>query len=151
MSIKVSTAICFHPSLFFIQRKPKSSIILAGTLDCVNQKSQVLVGTIFNRMLHQGLLDTSALVFCDSHISYNTLHSLPQYPYSDFPQGHVYIHTHTHTHTHTLMLTHTCHMCTWRREWQPIPVFLPRESHEQRSLVGCCPWGRTESDTTEAT
>ena len=24
----------------------------------------------------------------------------------------------------------------WRREWQPTPVFLPRESHGQRSLVG---------------
>ena len=24
----------------------------------------------------------------------------------------------------------------WRREWQPTPVFLPGESHEQRSLVG---------------
>ena len=32
----------------------------------------------------------------------------------------------------------------WRRKWQPTPVFLPRESHGQRSLVGCCPWGRTE-------
>ena len=42
-------------------------------------------------------------------------------------------------------------MYGWRRKWQPTPVFLPRESHEQRSLVGCCPWGRTESDTTEAT
>ena len=30
-------------------------------------------------------------------------------------------------------------------------MFLPRESHGQRSLVGCCPWGCTESDTTEAT
>ena len=39
----------------------------------------------------------------------------------------------------------------WRRKWQPIPVFLPGESHGQRSLVGCSPWGRTESDTTEAT
>ena len=29
--------------------------------------------------------------------------------------------------------------------------FLPRESCAQRSLVGCCPWGRTELDTTEAT
>ena len=26
-----------------------------------------------------------------------------------------------------------------RRKWQPTPVFLPRESHGQRSLVGCCP------------
>ena len=39
----------------------------------------------------------------------------------------------------------------WRRKWQPTPVFLPRESQGQRSLVGCRLWGRTESDTTEAT
>ena len=39
----------------------------------------------------------------------------------------------------------------WRRKWQPTPVFLPGESCGQRSLVGCCPWGRTELDTTEAT
>ena len=25
----------------------------------------------------------------------------------------------------------------WSRKWQPTPVFLPRESHRQRSLVGC--------------
>ena len=29
----------------------------------------------------------------------------------------------------------------WRRKWQPTPVFLPGESHGQRSLVGCSPWG----------
>ena len=40
-------------------------------------------------------------------------------------------------------------MISWRRKWQPTPVFLPEESHEQRSLVGCCPWGCTESDMTE--
>ena len=28
----------------------------------------------------------------------------------------------------------------WRRAWQPIPVFLPRESHEQRSLAGYSSW-----------
>ena len=39
----------------------------------------------------------------------------------------------------------------WRRKWQPTPVFLPVESQGQGSLVGCCLWGRTESDTTEAT
>ena len=39
----------------------------------------------------------------------------------------------------------------WRRKWQPTPVFLPGESQGQRSLVGCCPWDPTESDTTEAT
>ena len=39
----------------------------------------------------------------------------------------------------------------WRRKWQPTSVFLPRESQEWGSLVGCRLWGRTESDTTEAT
>ena len=39
----------------------------------------------------------------------------------------------------------------WRRKWQPTPVFLPGESQGRRSLVGCSLWGRTESDTTEAT
>ena len=39
----------------------------------------------------------------------------------------------------------------WRRKWQPAPVFLPGESHGRGSLVGCHLWGRTESDTTEAT
>ena len=37
----------------------------------------------------------------------------------------------------------------WRREWLPTPVFLPGESHGQRSLVGYSPWGHKESDTTE--
>ena len=39
----------------------------------------------------------------------------------------------------------------WRRKWQPAPVFLPGESQEWWSLTGCRLWGRTESDTTEAT
>ena len=39
----------------------------------------------------------------------------------------------------------------WRRKWQPTPVFLPGESQGQGNLVGCCLWGHTESDTTEAT
>ena len=39
----------------------------------------------------------------------------------------------------------------WRRAWQPTPVFLPGESHGQRSLAGYSPWGRKESDLTEAT
>ena len=37
---------------------------------------------------------------------------------------------------------------TWRREWQPTPVFLPGEFHGQRSLAGYSPWGCKESDTT---
>ena len=36
-----------------------------------------------------------------------------------------------------------------RRKWQPTPVFLPGEFHEQRSLVGYSPWSRKELDITE--
>ena len=39
----------------------------------------------------------------------------------------------------------------WRRKWHPTPVFLPGESQGWGSLVGCHLWGRTESDTSEAT
>ena len=36
----------------------------------------------------------------------------------------------------------------WRRQWQPILVFLPREFHGQRSLVGYIPCSPKESDVT---
>ena len=38
---------------------------------------------------------------------------------------------------------------TTRRQWHPTPVLLPGKSHGRRSLVGCSPWGREESDMTE--
>ena len=38
----------------------------------------------------------------------------------------------------------------WRRVWQPTPVFLPGESHGQRSLEGYIPWGHKKLDMTEA-
>ena len=37
----------------------------------------------------------------------------------------------------------------WRRKWPPTPIFLPGESHGQRSLVCYSPWGRKVLDTTE--
>ena len=37
----------------------------------------------------------------------------------------------------------------WRRAWQPTPLFLPGNFHEQRSPVGYSPWGRKESEMTE--
>ena len=39
----------------------------------------------------------------------------------------------------------------WRRKWEPTPVFLLGEPQGRGSLVGCHLWGRTESDTTDAT
>ena len=38
----------------------------------------------------------------------------------------------------------------WRRAWQPTLVFLPGESHGQRSLGSYSPWGCKGSVTTEA-
>ena len=45
----------------------------------------------------------------------------------------------------TLLLGNEC----WYWKWQPTPVFLPGESHRQRSLVGYSPWGCKELDTTK--
>ena len=38
---------------------------------------------------------------------------------------------------------------SWRRKWQPTLVFLPGQSHGQRSLVNYRPWNRKELNTTE--
>ena len=37
----------------------------------------------------------------------------------------------------------------WRRSWHPTPVFLPRNSHGQRSLASYSAWSHKELDTTE--
>ena len=50
-----------------------------------------------------------------------------------------------HTYSNFLALTHM----HWRRQWHPTPILLPGRSHGQRSLVGCSPCGREESDTTK--
>ena len=44
----------------------------------------------------------------------------------------------------------TIQLCLfWRRQWHPTPELLPGKSYGWRSLVGCSPWGREESDTTK--
>ena len=47
--------------------------------------------------------------------------------------------------------TFTLHFHALEKEMATTPVFLPGESQGWGSLVGCHLWGRTESDTTEAT
>ena len=47
------------------------------------------------------------------------------------------------------VLFETTQSSAWRRQWHPTPALLPGKSHGQRSPVGCSPWGREESDTTE--
>ena len=46
-------------------------------------------------------------------------------------------------------LWHLIGKIPWRKEWQPTPVFLPGESHGQKSLVGYSSWSCKELDTTE--
>ena len=46
--------------------------------------------------------------------------------------------------------TFTFHFHALEKEMATTPVFLPGESQGRWSLVGCCLWGHTESDTTEA-
>ena len=45
----------------------------------------------------------------------------------------------------------TFHFHALEKGMATTPVFLPGESQGWGSLVGCRLWGRTESDTTEAT
>ena len=47
--------------------------------------------------------------------------------------------------------TFTFHFHTLEKEMETHSSVLPGESQGLRSLVGCRLWGRTESDTTEAT
>ena len=47
--------------------------------------------------------------------------------------------------------THTGQALRGISKWQPTQVFLPGESQRRGSLMGCCLWGRTESDMTEGT
>ena len=49
----------------------------------------------------------------------------------------------------TTMIINSSYGYFWRRQWYPTPVLLPGKSHGRRSLAGCSPWGREESDTTE--
>ena len=52
----------------------------------------------------------------------------------------------TNSQSYTL---YTSYIQPRRRQWHPTQVFLLGKSHGWRSLLGCSPWGRWESDTTE--
>ena len=51
---------------------------------------------------------------------------------------------------HVQSINKSCQLSFQRsRQWHPTPVLLPGKFHGWRSLVGCSPWGREASDTTE--
>ena len=59
------------------------------------------------------------------------------------------VHGVTKSRTRLSDCTLTFHLHALEKEMAP--VFLPGESQGRGSLMGCCLWGRTESDTTEVT
>ena len=61
------------------------------------------------------------------------------------------VHGVTESWTRLSDFTFTFHFPTLEKKMQPTPEFLPGESQGQGSLLGCHLWGRTASDTTEAT
>ena len=61
------------------------------------------------------------------------------------------LHGVTKSRTQLRDFTFTFHLDALEEDIEPTPVFLPGESQGQKSLVGCCLWGPTELDTTEAT
>ena len=80
--------------------------------------------------------------------------------------SHYYSHSHySHSYSHSGQVPSSIYLCATlkclpnnslslrtsprRRQWQPTPELLPGKSHGRRSLIGCSPWGREESDTTE--
>ena len=97
----------------------------------------------FNRDLHCFLL-----ILKLRHILYNVQ---IYYMYSLYPFLHFFLPSFHILTIYSLLVFIYIWRSYRRRKWQPTPVFWPGESYGQRSLVGCCPWGRTESDTTEAT
>ena len=77
----------------------------------------------------------------------------------------IYTHTHTHSFLYSFLFCFSGgsavknrlqYRSCRRHGFNPLekgmaPVFLPGESHGQRSLAGSSPWGHTELDVTEAT
>ena len=71
-------------------------------------------------------------------------------PWMEEP-GRLQVHGIAKSQTRLSDFTFTFHFHALEKEMAPTPVFLPGKSHGWRSLVGCSPWGRTESDMTDAT
>ena len=65
--------------------------------------------------------------------------------------GGAAVHGITTSQTQLSDFTFTFHFQHWRKKWHPTRVLLPGESQGPGSLVAWHLWGRTESDTTEAT
>ena len=75
--------------------------------------------------------------------------SIYNYPAKGFPIAHWIKNLHAMQETGNVALIPSMGMFSWRRKWEPTPVFLPGESHGQEEMAGYSPWGYKESDRTE--
>ena len=103
-----------------------------------NQKS-ASKEIVLNKWAQGGTYILALMLYLHLHSILGLLAQSPPTPNSNFhtsdcfkysPNKHIFSH-----------LKPAC----WRRKWQLTPVFLPGESHGQRSLAGCSPWDHKES------
>ena len=70
--------------------------------------------------------------------------------FADFPSGSVVKNPPSNQESHrSHRFNPWVRKIPWRRAWQPTALFLPGESHGQKTLVGYSLWGLKQSDTTE--
>ena len=101
-----------------------------------NKLFLVLIG-IGNRSSH---LQSVCIPSCE-HLSITWIFSLPKSQGRGFPGGTVVENPSAKAgDTRDLGLMPGSGRSPWRKKWQPTPVFLPGESHGQKSLAGYSPW-----------
>ena len=102
------------------------------------------------------LIIITVLVSAYGYVVTSTSHSTFSYPHKSFPWWLSFPWWSDPT-SHSwgswpLALLNELGWCNFhwrRRQWHPTPVLLPGKTYGRRSLVGCSPWDREESDTTE--
>ena len=99
-------------------------------------------GSFQTRVLEGGASAFSFLLRGLINISHTLIYLMVFYTYLANPQVHSGKESACHCRRHERCGFNPCvEKIPWRRKWQPSPVFLPGESHGQRTLVGYGPWG----------
>ena len=112
-----------------------------------------LVSFKFSEVMQFGLCAIPLASFFHSRLGFTPVHfsfNIKLYsssPLSLRPCNFHFVATHLILIINLWLYSYVCQ----RRQWHLTPVLLPGKSQGWQSLVGCRLWGRTKSDTTEAT